>query len=48
MEYTTLEWVRWFNNRRLVFEWIGPIPPAEFDKAYYTEREGFAAAAGPA
>lgn len=35
VEYATLEWVDWFNNRRLL-EPIGNIPPAEFEKAYYT------------
>lgn len=45
VEYATLEWVDWFNNRRLL-EPIGNIPPAEFEKAYYTEREGLAVGAG--
>ena len=36
VEYATLEWVDWFNNRRLL-EPIGTIPPAAFEKAYYTE-----------
>lgn len=44
VEYATLEWVDWFNNRRLL-EPIGNIPPAEFEKAYYTEREGLAVGA---
>lgn len=35
VEYATLEWVHWFNNKRLL-EPIGDIPPAEFEKAYYT------------
>ena len=29
-----LEWVDWFNNRRLL-EPIGNIPPAEADERYY-------------
>ena len=29
-----LEWVDWFNNRRLL-EPIGNIPPAEAEAAYY-------------
>ena len=45
VEYATLEWVDWFNNRRLL-EPIGNIPPAEFEKAYYTEQEGLAVGAG--
>lgn len=31
---STLEWVDWFNNRRLL-EPIGNLPPAEFEQAYY-------------
>ncbi len=38
MEYATLEWVDWFNHRRLL-EPIGNIPPAEFE-AYYWGKEG--------
>lgn len=34
VEYATLEWVGWFNNRRLL-EPIGNIPPAEAEAAYY-------------
>jgi len=45
VEYATLEWVDWFNNRRLL-DPIGNIPPAEFEKAYYTEQEGLAVGAG--
>lgn len=33
MEYATLEWVEWFNNRR-IFEPIGNISPAEFERIY--------------
>ncbi len=32
VEYATLEWVDWFNNRRLL-EPIGNIPPAEAEEA---------------
>ncbi len=38
VEFATLEWVDWFNNRRLL-EPIGNIPPAEAEKAYYTPLE---------
>ena len=38
VEYATLEWVDWFNHRRLL-EPIGNIPPAEFE-AYYWRKEG--------
>jgi putative transposase len=34
VEYATLEWVDWFNRRRLL-EPIGNIPPAELEAAYY-------------
>ena len=33
VEFATLEWVDWFNNRRL-FGPIGNIPPAEFEALY--------------
>ena len=36
VEYGTLEWVDWFNHRRLL-EPIGHVPPAEFEAAYYRE-----------
>lgn len=35
VEYATLEWVDWFNSRRLL-EPIGNIPPAEAEERYYT------------
>jgi len=38
VEYATLEWVDWFNNRRL-FGPIGDVPPIEFEEAYYRQRE---------
>ena len=34
VEYATLEWVDWFNHRRLL-EPIGNIPPAEAEERYY-------------
>jgi transposase InsO family protein len=36
VEYATLEWVDWFNHRRLL-EPIGSVPPAEFEAAFRTE-----------
>jgi transposase InsO family protein len=44
VEYATLEWVDWFNNRRLL-EPIGHIPPAEAETNYYAafEEPGMAA-----
>ena len=44
VEYATLEWVDWFNNRRLL-EPIGHVPPAEAVAAYYAALEKPAALA---
>jgi putative transposase len=44
VEYATLEWVDWFNNRRLL-EPIGNIPPAEAEERYYAHVDGQAIAA---
>ena len=44
VEFATLEWVDWFNNRRLL-EPIGNIPPVEFEMAYYRLLEESADAA---
>ena len=44
VEFATLEWVDWFNNRRLL-ESIGNVPPAELEAAYYEQLEGSAMAA---
>ena len=41
VELATLEWVDWFNNRRLL-EPIGNIPPAEAETIYYAKREELA------
>lgn len=43
VEYATLVWVDWFNNRRLL-EPLGYVPPAEFEAAYY-QQQGQAMAA---
>ena len=37
VEMATLEWVDWFNNRRLL-EPIGNIPPVEAEANYYAQR----------
>ena len=37
LEYATLEWIDWFNHRRL-FEAHGQIPPAEFEEHYYRQK----------
>jgi len=44
VEFATLEWVDWFNNRRLL-EPIGNIPPAEAEARYYAQTEDVAIAA---
>jgi transposase InsO family protein len=36
VEFATLTWVDWFNNRRLLGP-IGDIPPAEFEAQYYAQ-----------
>ena len=38
VEFATLEWVDWFNNRRLLSS-IGNVPPAEAEAAYYNSLE---------
>ena len=44
VEFATLEWVDWFNHRRLL-EPIGGIPPAEAEARYWAETEHAALAA---
>ncbi len=44
VEFATLEWVDWFNNKRLL-EPIGNIPPAEAEARYYAQTEAPAIAA---
>jgi putative transposase len=44
VEFATLEWVDWFNHRRLL-EPIGNIPPAEAEALYYAARENLLVAA---
>ena len=36
VEFATLEWVDWFNHRRLL-EPIGNVPPAEAEQRHYAE-----------
>ena len=38
VEYATLEWVDWFNHRRLL-EPIGDVPPAEFEADYLSKED---------
>jgi transposase InsO family protein len=44
VEFATLEWVDWFNHRRLL-EPIGNIPPAELEAAYDRQQREWARAA---
>ena len=41
VEFATLEWVDWFNKRRLL-EPIGNVSPAEAEARFYAENEGLA------
>ncbi len=45
VEFATLEWVDWFNHRRL-FERIGNIPPVELEALYYETLEAPTMAVG--
>jgi putative transposase len=38
VEIATLEWVDWYNNRR-IFEPIGNMPPAELEAAHYLTKQ---------
>ncbi|MCZ8323115.1 MAG: IS3 family transposase [Novosphingobium sp.] len=44
VEFATLEWVNWFNHRRLMRP-IGDIPPAEAEERYYAMLDQAAMAA---
>ena len=44
VEFATLEWVEWLNNRRLL-EAIGNVPPAEAEERYHKQIETLAMAA---
>jgi putative transposase len=45
VEFATLCWVDWFNNRRLL-EPLGYVPPAEFEDVYYQSQSTPAMVAG--
>ena len=45
VEFATLEWVDWFNHRRLL-EPIGNVPPAEAEARYYHQAEAQPLTAG--
>lgn len=42
VEYATLEWVAWYNSRRLM-QPLGDIPPAEYEAQYYHTQAASAA-----
>jgi transposase InsO family protein len=44
VEFATLEWVHWFNHRRLLGP-IGHIPPAEAERRHHEQPENAAMAA---
>ena len=44
VEFATLEWVDWFNHRRIL-EPIGNIPPTEAEARFYLELDNPAVAA---
>jgi transposase InsO family protein len=45
VEFATLEWVDWFNHRRLLRS-IGDVPPVEFEARYYAAKESTATEVG--
>ena len=45
VELETLDWVDWYNNRRLM-EPLGYVSPAEYELMYYEQEERSAVAAG--
>ena len=45
VEFATLAWVDWFNNRRLLTP-IGDVPPAEYEQQYYQAQAASAMMAG--
>ncbi|WP_141810543.1 IS3 family transposase [Nocardia bhagyanarayanae] len=38
VEFATMEWVDWYNNRRL-HSLLGHIPPAEYEASYYAQQQ---------
>ncbi|WP_020649445.1 integrase core domain-containing protein, partial [Solimonas variicoloris] len=44
VELATLDWVDWFNHKRLLGP-IGNIPPAEAEEAYYRQQAALPLAA---
>jgi putative transposase len=46
VEFATLEWVDWFDNRHLLGS-VGDIPPAEFEAVYHETLETPTMPVGP-
>jgi putative transposase len=44
VELATLEWVHWFNHKRLM-EPLGYVPPAEYEEAFFTRQANARSAA---
>ncbi|MGQ0528860.1 MAG: integrase core domain-containing protein, partial [Panacagrimonas sp.] len=44
VEWATLQWVDWYNHRRLMGP-LGYVPPAEAEEAYYSQIPSLALAA---
>ena len=42
VERATLNWVDWFNHRRILSS-IGDTPPSEYEDLYYQQSESAAA-----
>ena len=45
VEFATLDWVDWFNNRRLLSS-TGDVPPVEYEEQYYHAQNAPATGAG--
>lgn len=45
VEFATLDWVSWYNEKRLL-EPIGDIPPVEFEQLYYQRQQSDPVAVG--
>ena len=45
VEYATLEWVDWFNNRRILGP-LGYVSPSEYEAAYYEDQRSKAEVVG--
>ena len=40
VEFTTLEWVHWYNTQRPLLGPIGNVSPVEYEMNYYRSQEG--------